>query len=289
MNQLTWTLTDDFGKPYVLGIGHSAESGNLVIYCNQKVVQIDFKVKDSKMYSFLIGEELIEVEIIKTGPEQFEYSCQINKEANTPRNLARRKRDRKHRNQSLLFVGGLLVLILVAVTAVFATYGPDENGRMFNRHLTQPIETVARVVPLPEQGMLAYEFAVDGQSRRFTKPIDFPEGTDDRLLINGLPLRSGDLFKITYADNDPRQHVLDLGQPAEAQVDAYIQRVTSVHDEANTNLNTAQAECQVKLAYRIGGLAALAMFYHQTRSDTRTAYLRFIRDLPFRNRVGNCR
>ncbi len=71
MAQARWTYLGN-GRKNEIGIYHGDESGHVLIYCNQNVVAIDFNMKDSKTYSFMVGYRLLELHIKKTG-DQFEY------------------------------------------------------------------------------------------------------------------------------------------------------------------------------------------------------------------------
>lgn len=114
MNQLQWKYTGNYGKPYEVALAHGEESGHLVIYCNTNILVIDFKVLDSKKYSFFIDDELVDLSIEKTG-EGFEYDCQINTNAKTPLNEKRRK---SNQEDIRLIMGGLIVVLALMLIAL---------------------------------------------------------------------------------------------------------------------------------------------------------------------------
>lgn len=70
MSQSLWTYYDPSYGPQTVGVYHGDDSGNLVVYCNNKVVMIDFKVKQSKSYSFYINKCLIELKLKKQQQEK---------------------------------------------------------------------------------------------------------------------------------------------------------------------------------------------------------------------------
>ena len=73
MSQFSWTLLDDFGKRYEIGLYHGDRSKYVLIYVNKKPIVVDFSIKETKKYSFYVGHELCEMKIEKkTG--QFYYS-----------------------------------------------------------------------------------------------------------------------------------------------------------------------------------------------------------------------
>ncbi len=53
MSQITWTYVDDDGYSHKVGLFHGDNSGHLLVYCNTRIVVIDFGVMASKNYSFL--------------------------------------------------------------------------------------------------------------------------------------------------------------------------------------------------------------------------------------------
>ncbi len=65
MSQSLWTYYDPSYGTQTVGVYHGDDSGNLVIYCNNKVVMVDFEVKKSKSYSFYINKCLIELKLKK--------------------------------------------------------------------------------------------------------------------------------------------------------------------------------------------------------------------------------
>jgi len=65
MSQSLWTYYDPSHGTQTVGIYHGDDSGNLVVYCNNEVVMIDFEVKHTKTYSFYINQCLIEIKITK--------------------------------------------------------------------------------------------------------------------------------------------------------------------------------------------------------------------------------
>ena len=60
-----------------------------------KILIIDFKVRETKSYSFFIDEELCEINITRTN-DKFIYTFEINKTVQTPLNAKRKKREKKH-------------------------------------------------------------------------------------------------------------------------------------------------------------------------------------------------
>lgn len=72
MSQSSWTYYDPSYGTQTVGVYHGDDSGHLVVYCNNKVVMIDFKVKNNKSYSFYINDCLIELKLMKKN-ESFDH------------------------------------------------------------------------------------------------------------------------------------------------------------------------------------------------------------------------
>ena len=101
MSQMQWTYLDDRGGRYNVGLYHGSATGHLMIHCNGRIVVIDFNVFTNKKYSFLINDELCDLHV-ENNDGAFAYGLEINKDANTPANMRRKKRDRSDWIQSLL-------------------------------------------------------------------------------------------------------------------------------------------------------------------------------------------
>ena len=117
MSQMTWTYVDDDGYPHKVGLFHGNNSGHLMVYCNTRIVVIDFNVLKSKNYSFFINEELCDISI-EEKDGKFAYGFDIDKVTDTPRNRGRRKMIRSENKYSLLFAACFVLVIAALVWLV---------------------------------------------------------------------------------------------------------------------------------------------------------------------------
>lgn len=85
-----------------------------MVYINGRVVVIDFNVLQTKSYSFLIEDQLCDLQVNNQNGS-FAYNFSIDRKANTPGNIRRRKRERRDTIRSVAFGVCLLSVILVAV------------------------------------------------------------------------------------------------------------------------------------------------------------------------------
>lgn len=106
---------DECGGQHRIGLYHGANSGHVLIYCNARIVVIDFSVWDSKTYTFFIEDELCEIQLdrVKGG---FTYDFEVNKTADTPKNKQRKRRERKYLFYS---IGLLFLLVLIVLLSVW--------------------------------------------------------------------------------------------------------------------------------------------------------------------------
>lgn len=115
MNCFNWTYIGDRNEKTSVGLYHSPKSGNVMLYCDKKILVIDFFVQESKTYSFFIGGELCEVTIEKEG-NLYSYGMEINTKADTPRNRARKVLNRKDLVSSVVmmsaFVGAIALVYM---------------------------------------------------------------------------------------------------------------------------------------------------------------------------------
>ena len=115
MSQMTWTYIDDAGRRHRIGLFHGDTNRHLLVYCEDRVLIIDFAVTADKQYSFYIDDELIDIRI-EEKDGRFSYGLSVDTVTDTPRNRLRREAGRR---QAVWLV--LLALAMFAVVAA-ATY-----------------------------------------------------------------------------------------------------------------------------------------------------------------------
>lgn len=115
MPQFSWSITGNRGNVYRLGLFHGDDTRHVVVHCNDQVVAIDFDVQESKTYTVFLDQELCEVSINHTGGAEFDYDCQINREAKTPLNLKRQLAKAEEERLDRFRVYGLVGFALVAL------------------------------------------------------------------------------------------------------------------------------------------------------------------------------
>lgn len=113
MSQFTWTYIGDNGALHRVGLFHGDNTGHLMIYCNTRIVVIDFGVTTSKNYSFFINDELCDI-AVEEKEGKFSYGFKVDEVTDTPRNRGRRKMLRtEHQQTFLIILTFLLILSLI--------------------------------------------------------------------------------------------------------------------------------------------------------------------------------
>ncbi len=117
MNQFHWTYWDHFGKQHVVGILHGIKTGHLVIHLNSKVLIIDFNVFQPKKYSFLINEEICELQI-EAADSGFKYDLGVNEKQAAERKALKKEKEKKFMYQK---IGAVILtsLLLFSITLLF--------------------------------------------------------------------------------------------------------------------------------------------------------------------------
>ena len=267
MNHYTWTYLGDNGRNYRVGLLHSAKSGHLVIYIGSKIVQIDFKVFESKEYSFFIEEELVHINLERRGNEMY-FTFNIDKKIDTPRNRYRHSLERKHLYQMLIFFA---VLGLLATGIMFwgKNAKKSETERLEELLASGSRETVGRVLIKKlddNHSEISYQF-VAGNRTITTRSLLQSEPLI--LLVNPMPLEPGDEFRVKYSTRKPHINEMLFSEPTQRQIEVYKQRAAVKHEQLNSNAPPGMTQCFVETAFEFDGLRALADIYFQ---DTKPNY-----------------
>lgn len=119
MSQMRWTYVDDFGRRYHVGLFHG-RTGHLLIYCNARILVIDFNVLNSKKYTFFLNHELCDIHVERQD-NRFAYGFEIDRKTSTPWNERRKAFERTNLYRSLLFTG--ISALIIGVMAFFLLGG----------------------------------------------------------------------------------------------------------------------------------------------------------------------
>ncbi len=287
MNHYTWTFVAGEGRNYNVGLFHSDKTGHLLIYIGSKIVTIDFRVFESKSYSFFIEDELCHIVLERKGNVMF-YHFEVDKKADTPRNRVRHAIERRFTLQMLVAIG-----IFVAVIASFAIWNPFEKTKLSHAEellMRQGRETAGTVLvkknaSVPE---ISYQFVANNQGFTVSSGI---QSQPLILLKNGMPLESGDEFTVLYVPSEPKISRINFGKPTERQIQIYQKRAVEKHLSLHPGEAPSIAACMVNAAYLLNGISGIADIYFQDTTPesnpdhNQTTYLRLTHGLPFQKKV----
>ncbi len=124
MGQQIWNMDSVTGEHYTLGLYHGEESGNVVIYLNNEIFLIDYKILEQKSYNFFIGNEFMKL-TIKKMKEDFEYLLEVDTETPTPLNSAMKKQEDEEQNFQLF--GLIFICILLLALFIYNYYAKYRN------------------------------------------------------------------------------------------------------------------------------------------------------------------
>jgi len=292
--QLSWTYVGNGGKHFNVGLFHGPNTGHLMVHCNKQVVLIDFNVLESRTYPLFLDDELLELKV-DLSKGRFSYGLEIDKQADTPRNRIRKKTEKKHLRQTLLFFSGL-----IGLAAVFCGFMLFYNNSQKTENLLplleeQGVTATARVYDI--QGSTAgyrlrFSFVAATQKVSGTYEI---LGAGKALSPMGFPLNEGDEFVVSFLPQRPSVHRLELLQPSEKLLESYREMAIEKQLEKHDSQTEAMAACMVDIAYELEGVEGLADFYYQDIPSTEhepsneLTYKRLVRSVPFqRARERKC-
>lgn len=109
---MNWVVLTQYDHRKNVGIYHGADSGHVLIHCNQEIIKIDFNVIEDKTYNFFIEDELYELQIEKV-ENGFAYGLQVNQEVQTPASIAQDKAEKEEINYVVYGMIGFLILIII--------------------------------------------------------------------------------------------------------------------------------------------------------------------------------
>lgn len=122
MPQYAWTVHGNRGNNYRIGLFHGDQDQHVVIYCNDRVISIDFEVREEKIYSLFVDDLLCEITIEPEADGTYKYDCRINDEAPTPLNeLKRRQASEKEDDAKWRMAFAIGFIIIMAGLLIWAS------------------------------------------------------------------------------------------------------------------------------------------------------------------------
>lgn len=282
MAQQQWTVPGFGGVPYNVGLYHGEKTGHLLVQCSGKVLIIDFGVTKTKDYSFMLGEEVYELKIIKEN-DGYSYHFSHNEDIQTPHNI-RREKTVKTDKRRLWAVG---ILFVVAIISIFAirSYWSNAETRVRNQLAAGEGEyTQARIIKESHQWLIIYKVN--------NKLIKQQLLDEDSISALGYHLATGDGYQTRILPKNKYIYYIDWTQPDEHTANRLLSVTIERHQSLHLDLALRAIRCQLQLAYDMEGIEGLSKFYQQEVDDwpkyNKNAYFRLIRGDEYQRRVESC-
>jgi len=277
MGQFSWQYIET-QPPQTITLYHGDSTGHVLITLNSKILIIDFKVKETKSYSFFIDEEFCEINITRT-EDNFSYTFEIDKTIQTPLNERRKKREKKHLWQTAGFFGGLIFIIVVILVGL-------QWNKKQNTGIVDFGEKTTAILSLSEEEN-NYTYEVDGLFYE-NELSELPKS------INDFPLETNDEFILKYNKHKPEKHQFNFNIPSEKQIERYTNRAIKKQVKLFPKKSKEHATCLVEIGFELQGISALADFYFQDKSENENSkhnensYKRLIRSVEFQQKSKEC-
>ena len=277
MGQFTWQYVETL-PPQTVTLYHGDTTGHVLITLNSKVLVIDFKVKETKSYSFFIDEEFCEVHITRN-EDNYSYSFEINKTIQTPLNEKRKKTEKKHLWQTAGFFG--LIILVIALVGIGLQWNKKKNIKTTE----YGSETTAVLSLSIDKNIYTYE--IDGLFYE-NELVNISE------IMNDFPLETNDEFIVKYNSHRPEKHQFSIDWPTKKQIERYTNRAIEKQVKLFPQNSNEQANCLVKIGFEMNGIPSLSDFYFQDKTETENpkhnenTYKRLIRSVEFKKKAKEC-
>jgi len=277
MGQYSWQYVET-QQAQTITLYHGDTTGHVLITLNNKILIIDFKVRETKSYSFFIDEELCEVHI-KRNEDSFNYTFEIDKTIQTPLNERRKKREKKHLWQTAGFFG--LLILIIGLLGIGLQWNKKRNSTIASFG-----EEATAVLSLSNEKH-HYTYEIDGLFYE-NELEEFPN------VVHHFPLETNDEFIIKYNKHMPEKHQFSFDTPSKKQIERYTKRAVDKQLKLSPKTSAEHAACLVKIGFELEGISALADFYFQDKPKSKNikhnedSYKRLIRGVEFKQKTKVC-
>ncbi len=267
-SQFQWSYLDPQGRLHRIGIYHGPRSGHLLVYCDGRILFVDFGVFHDKVYPFFIEDQLCELHLIREG-RFMRYEFKVNTEADTPLNKARHEAARRQRQWlRLRLVVGAVVGVLLVLLVLWGKWREDR------RRVPDTVGTatvIDREAAPDGSAVLTYSWIVDGVIWQDTWQIEAGDRTDGPPLAS-LPLARGDELIVEWASAKPPAHRLRTDTLPPATADRLIERMADSLSRYSDTLRP----CTIRAAWEAAGVEGLRgvwQAHHPGQADERVRRL----------------
>lgn len=247
---------------------------------------IDFRVFESKKYTFFIEDELVSICLDRKGEDMF-YSFEIDKTTDTPRNKARRIVERKYLRHFLIALSVFIGLILLAALFLPSFSEQKDLTQSEQRLLREGKETIGKISLDRGSSSNVVHYQFIGGSSIINGTLD----ADQLIQLCPMPVLNGDEFVVVYVPSKPEINSVYINRPTEAQIEKFKERAVGKYLELHAGFDEALARCYVNSAYTLAGLDGIADFFFQNthpsvnEKHNSVSFEKLIHELPFQKKV----
>ncbi len=237
MNSANWTFVGNGSTSSVI-LKHGVTSGNLIIYCNMKILLIDYDVFEKANYKFFIDEEFCQIKVWKK-KGKFNYQFDVLDDVDTPLNQKRKERKNKLYDNTVLKALAAFGIVAVILLIGYATRYHQAQQR---KRITSGTIIVKDHLFNGKQYNAAYTFEYGKKSMmRHLKLEELNDGTI--VLENGLPVQTGDEYLVSHYNAKPQKNEMLFGKLLEDQEEQLQGRVINRMLFTNPSLTPEYCEC----------------------------------------------
>lgn len=260
-----------------------------MIFVGKRPVQVDFKVFESKSYTFFLDEELCRINLEKNENNKYTYSFDIVKDIDTPLNQERKQIRKRDRRNSILGILGFFVLAGLVIGGWHYIYKSSlakdlaKNGVVTEGRLD--------IEALTNSYYVRYVYKVG--HRFYSRNIEYYKNPNP-ISKNGFPMVDGDQFYVKYSTKNPDNSVLYLDQPTPSQLRRYHVRSRAEYLKQHPDQDTTFSNCLLDIAFDLKGLDGYADFYFlatppsQNKRHNMETFNELVQSEPFLKKEKQC-
>ncbi len=284
MHQESWKYRGKL-KNHLIQLSHDFKNGSLSLTLNGSLLingEIQSEEKE-KILQFFIDEELFEVKVIRE-PQKFLYQFIPHTYSTSTTGKTRKKAAKRELisvNTGVIVIA--VLMLTIGIYFAFFSYKaapPLSLGGVIAEAEITEIKAKEKSYLKGADGKtkallgnIRYKFKVleewyEGDASLFQKIGHF------YFTKSGLPIQTGDIFKVLYDAEDPTTNTLLLDRPNEEKVEAYklMARsacVKNLPDFVRPESDLYYCDCVKVHLFQQYGIEGLVRLMHQDKSPTR--------------------
>lgn len=295
VNRINWTYVGNRASNSLIELRHFLESGNLVVFCNKKILLTDFDVFSAREYSFFIGEEFCRISIHEYENNMLGYDFKIIENVDTPLNRLRKKVMRKDLLKGCALVFAVALLLMSVIMGIGWL---DHRRKVKDLQENGIVKTVRlNIRPHVHQDQfvnVTYKYWF--RNRNYNRHIKLPMNKRGEYMTeNGFPLETGDQFLFVFSSKNPANNKVDYNSPPPEQIYKYRCRVIDELNKYHPKPSEHVHDCLLDAVYRSKGISGWANLYYHATSDymnaehNRETYKKMMQQEALRKVLGNCK